>query len=192
MFRRFVVLALPVLAAAWLTACGGSADEGAQAAARTVVDVSPGEIRAGDAVPAPDGRPTVRVRGTKHGNARGATALDLATLDRLPRVRVTVQEPFRKRDMTFEGVRLVDLLQIAGAPTSEARRVYLHALDDYHVSIPLTALAGSDAVLATEADGRAVPVEEGGPVRLVFPDGTKLGTNTDNWIWSVDWMRTVS
>ena len=67
----------------------------------------------------------------------------------------------------------------------------MHALDDYHVTLPLAQLAASGAVLATRSGGRAIAIDEGGPVRLVFPGGTRLGRNSDNWIWSVDWIRVV-
>ena len=46
-------------------------------------------------------------------------------------------------------------------------------------------------MLATRADGARMSLREGGPVRLVFPTGSELGRNSDNWIWSVDWIRIV-
>src|SRR5688572_9033397 len=104
-----------VLAGASLAACQGAREEEPSALTR----VSAGTITAGDRVPSPEGEAVLRVRGVAGGPGRAApTAMDLATLERLPRVRLTVYEPFRKRDMTFEGVRLADLVRIAGAPRS--------------------------------------------------------------------------
>jgi hypothetical protein len=185
---RIVVLIAALLAGETVAAYLVSEDDRAETAPGTAVRVSSGAIRAGDAIPRPQGKVVLRVRGGARGGEGRTTALDLATLERLPRVRLTVAEPFRKRDMTFEGVPVGELLSIAGAPTG-ATRLYLHALDDYHVTLPLRGLAGSGAILATRAEGRAIPIEEGGPVRLMFPARAELGTNTDNWIWSVDWLR---
>lgn len=97
-------------------------------------------------------------------------------------------EPFRKRTMRFRGVAVADLLAIAGASPT-AQQVYTHALDDYHVDFTRTELEQAGAVLATRADGRAIPLEQGGPARIVFSGKTRLSANSDNWIWSVDWIR---
>lgn len=163
MLARLIVLVTIVLAAAALGAgqlSGGERLREAPALTR----VTAGTLAAGDPVPQPRGKPVLRLRGAANRNDGGATAMDLATLERLPQVRLTVHEPFRKRTMTFQGVRL---------------------------RFSMAELAGSDAVLATRADGRRIPVAEGGPLRVVFPAGTELGRNTDNWIWSVDWIRTL-
>lgn len=183
---RAAATALPIAIALALGACG-SGDDAAPAAVATGAS-SPGEIHAGQRVPLPTGEAVLRVRGVARGNDRGATAMDLATLERLPRLEVTIDEPFEKRSMTFTGVRVTDLLDVAGAG-DDARRVFVHALDDYHVRFRLADLERAGAILATRADGKAIPLEQGGPIRIVFPTADGLGKNKDNWIWSVDWMR---
>ena len=117
---------------------------------------------------------------------RRTTELDFRTLDGLARESMTVHEPFLKRKMTFTGVRLGALLQRAGIAAS-TRGIYMHALDDYHVELPFAELR-RDALLATRAGGRPIPIADGGPVRVIYPDGSELGAITDNWIWSVDSM----
>jgi hypothetical protein len=134
---------------------------------------------------APAGAPVLRIDGVAHGNvAAGVTKLDFKTLDGLARESLTVDEPFLKRKITFTGVRLGSLMRRLGVPAS-TRSLYMHALDDYHVVLPFAALS-EDALLATRAGGRPIPVADGGPIRVVFPDGSKLGAVTDNWIWSLD------
>ena len=40
-------------------------------------------------------------------------------------------------------------------------------------------------MLATAAgDGSEIPIESGGPIRIIFMDGVKAGANADQWIWS--------
>jgi hypothetical protein len=73
-----------------------------------------GDVRRG-AVPEPRGPVVLRVTGTIEGQRRASTRFDLATLDRLPQVRLTTFEPFRKQRATFTGVLVEDLLEVAGA-----------------------------------------------------------------------------
>lgn len=147
------------------------------------VPVSAGSVRRG-AVPAPQ-RQVLRVSGVTGGNAGATTRFDLATLERLPQVRVTLDEPFRNRRMTFTGPLVEDVLDVAGAP-ADATLSRWHALDDYRLRLGVPDLVRDRAVLATREGGRPIAVAEGGPIRVVFPDGVPLGRNDDNWIWSVD------
>lgn len=141
-----------------------------------------------EALPAPKGKTVLRVTGAVRGNSGPhTTKVDFATLDRLARERVTVHEPFLKRDIAFTGIRMGTLLQSAGVDAS-ARRLYMHALDDYHVDLPVADLTDG-ALLATRENGRRIPLAAGGPIRLVFTGETKLARNTDNWIWSIDSIR---
>ena len=99
-----------------------------------------------------------------------------------------VREPFLKRDMSFSGVRMSDLLAISGVSPS-AQSIYMHALDAYHVTFTPDQLASSGAVLATRSDGERIAIKDGGPVRIIHPRSGRLAENEDNWIWSVDRMR---
>lgn len=140
-------------------------------------------------LPAPGGRTVLTITGVARGNVGARTTkVDLATLERrLPQHQVAIHEPFIKKDVSFTGVRMSDLLRAAGVATS-AGTVYMHALDDYTVNLPIAGVA-ADGLLATRADGKRIPVAEGGPIRLVFTEGSELGSNPDNWIWSIDSMR---
>jgi hypothetical protein len=142
---------------------------------------------AGGPLARPTGTPVLRIEGVTGGNVQAdRTELDFKTIDALARESLTVDEPFLKRKMTFSGVDLGALLRRAGVRPS-ASRIYVHALDDYHVEFPRAALE-QDAFLATRADGRPIAIADGGPIRVVFPQGSKLGAITDNWIWSIDRM----
>jgi hypothetical protein len=103
-------------------------------------------------------------------------------------VRLAAQEPFLKKRVTFEGVLLADLLAVADVPDS-ATKVSLTALDDYKIDFTLDDVRSSQMLLATKADGKHMPVDRSGPIRIVFPDGSSLGRNPDLWIWSVSTMK---
>lgn len=181
----FRAVCTAILATVALAASGCAADEpgGVEMTATTPA----GGIRAGDRIPRPSGTTVLRVRGVR-GNDGTATVMDLATLERLPRVEVRLHEPFEQRDMRFTGVRVDDLLRLSGAP-STAADVLVHALDDYQVRFRVEELTDAGAVLATRADGAPIALEDGGPIRIVFPESDGPGRNKDNWIWSVDWIR---
>lgn len=184
MLPRTLAVIVVVLAFAQ-AGCGGE-DAGAPAAATAATTKPPaaGELRPGDELPAPTGKVILRMAGLEGGSA----AVDMKTLERMPQIAATVTEPFLKRNVEFSGVRVKDLLAIAGAP-SAAKVIKFRALDDYHVDLTIDDLLAGDALLATKADGKRMPVAEGGPIRIVFLGDTKVANNTDNWIWSVSSIR---
>ena len=137
---------------------------------------------------APSGEPALRIEGVKRGNVSATvTEVDFATLDRAATQKITVFEPFVKREMTFSVIPMAELLQRAGVDPS-ARELYMHALDDYHVDLPVAGLKEA-GFLATRLDGKKIPIAKGGPIRLLFSGDGKLARDTDNWIWSFDSAR---
>ena len=187
---RLVVLAL--VAALALAACGGNDEEAPEAAATDSSSpqvVADGSLAAGEKVAAPKGDVVLTVSGDIGTANKGKTlALDLASLEQMRRVRLEAAEPFLKRRVMFEGVLLSDLLAVAGVPSS-ASKVSLTALDDYKVDFKLDDVRSSQMLLATKADGKHMPVDRSGPIRIVFPDSSTLGRNPDLWIWSVSNLK---
>jgi hypothetical protein len=189
---RLIVLAL--VAALALAACGGNDEEAPKA---TATDsslpqvVADGSLAAGEKVAAPKGDVVLTVSGDIGTANKGKSlALDLASLEQMRQVRLEAAEPFLKRRVMFEGVLLSDLLAVAGVPDS-ASKVSLTALDDYKVDFKVADVRSSQMLLATKADGKHMPVDKSGPIRIVFPDGSSLGRNPDLWIWSVSSMRVI-
>lgn len=110
-------------------------------------------------------------------------SLDSADLDDFPAETFTADftcvEGWVAEDLAWRGVRVGDVLARA-EPTAAASHALVRAMDgEYACSFPLDALA--DAVLAVELDGDPLPVEHGGPARLV-PTG-----DADCWE-SVKWV----
>jgi hypothetical protein len=117
-------------------------------------------------------------------NGAGALVLDRALLDRLTQVRMRTYEPWVKRDLTFRGVWLADVLALAGAGPGATLK--FTALDDYAVTLTAADVADGGVLLATaDGDGGALPVDQGGPTRIVFRPGSRVGANPDQWIWSL-------
>lgn len=113
------------------------------------------------------------------------------TLDefaRLPHVTVKAFNGHDKKDETYEGVSLRDLLTQAGLPTGEALRgkgismyVELEAADNYKVVFALAELdpsfQDSRIIIADKLDGAALAKDQG-PLKLVAP----LDKRPGRWI----------
>ena len=73
-----------------------------------------------------------------------------------------------KFDMRFAGVSVDTLLEAAGlAPTATHALAFSHT--GYTTNLPLTDLIGGQAWVVWEVDGRPLPVDHGGPARLLVP-----------------------
>jgi hypothetical protein len=187
---RLVVVAL--VAALAVAACGGKEEKAPQAAAPSASSpqvVDDGTLAAGEKISPPKGEVVLTVTGDIGAANKGKTlVLDVASLEQMRQVRLETAEPFLKRRVTFEGVLLADLLTVAGVPDS-ANMVSLTALDDYKVDFKVADVRSSQMLLATKADGKHMPIDRSGPIRIVFPDASSLGRNPDLWIWSVSEMK---
>lgn len=103
------------------------------------------------------------------GNVARSLSLDRDALGDLPMQSFTADftcvEGWVAEDLSWQGVRIGDVLDRA-APTTASSHAFVRTMDgEYAYLFPLERLA--DAVLALELDGSPLPVEHGGPVRLV-------------------------
>ena len=110
-------------------------------------------------------------------------SLTLGDLKALGEVSVTVDEPFVKKRQTFRGVPIAAVLAKAGIP--DTATIETVALNDYHYASPVGPMVESQGLIATQRDGAPIPYDQGGPIRIVFPDGTPLSQVLDAWNWSL-------
>jgi DMSO/TMAO reductase YedYZ molybdopterin-dependent catalytic subunit len=73
-----------------------------------------------------------------------------------------------KFDTTFAGVS-VDTLLEAARPTADAAYVMAHSTTGYTTNLPLEDVTGGKAWVVWEYDGKPLPIDHGGPVRLLVP-----------------------
>lgn len=71
-------------------------------------------------------------------------------------------------DNHWEGVAAQHLLTLA-RPTSRARHVIFHSHDNYTTNVPLADFADADVLLADTWEGKPIPREHGGPMRIIIP-----------------------
>ena len=73
-----------------------------------------------------------------------------------------------KLAMTFAGVSVDALLEVA-RPDPSATHVMARSHTGYTTNLPLADLTGGKAWIAWEVDGQPLPVDHGGPARLLVP-----------------------
>jgi hypothetical protein len=172
-----------LLAILGLVACGGDPDR-----VGTSSPAGSAATQAGPSTTNPYGVPSIDPAGPNEPVLTvtgGSTPLSL-TLDQLNAlgdVTITIDEPFVKKRQTFRGVPLATVLSKAGIPdTADINTV---AVNDYLYASAVVPMVGSQALIATERDGAPIPYDQGGPIRIVFPDGTPLSKVLDAWNWSL-------
>lgn len=112
-----------------------------------------------------------------------APPLELAVADvaALGASQLTINEPFVLARQTFTGAPLSTVLAKAGIPATAT--VETVGVDDYTFTAPAARFLESGALVAYEVDGSAIPPDQGGPLRLVYSDGSELGSDPDAWTW---------
>ena len=73
-----------------------------------------------------------------------------------------------KMDVPWEGVQLSAVLALA-RPAPAATHLITHAYDGYTTNLPLEEALKDDVLLVHTAEGRPLPPEHGGPVRVITP-----------------------
>jgi DMSO/TMAO reductase YedYZ molybdopterin-dependent catalytic subunit len=85
-------------------------------------------------------------------------------------------------DMHFEGVHWRELAALC-RPLPSARFALAWAEQEYSTNVPLGSLEDDDALFATHAEGAALSLEHGYPLRLVLPH---------RYFWkSAKWLRAI-
>ena len=118
------------------------------------------------------------------GGTAGTLTYTLSQFESLGTLQtVTIFEPFTKKTQTFKAIALKDVLTAAGI--TDSQYIDTLALNNYKYDDLAGNLTASDALIATELDGQPIPIDQGGPIRLIFKDGTPMSTNLDAWNWSL-------
>ncbi len=73
-----------------------------------------------------------------------------------------------KMDLRWKGVQLSILLALA-RPLPDASAVMLHSYDGYCTNLSLHEALKDDVLLAHTVDGAPLPIEHGGPARVITP-----------------------
>jgi len=122
-------------------------------------------------------------------NGDTVVSLTISDLEAIDLMRSDLYEPFVEGDTDFEGPSFEAVADSLGWPRDGTVRML--ALNDYAYEMPLADLVGSQAMIATREHGEEIPIERGGPARIVFPDGTRASSIEDAWVWSLERLTLV-
>ena len=96
---------------------------------------------------------------------------------------ISIYEPFLKKRQTFTVIRLQTLFNFAGISGRDV--VLTKALNDYIFTGSASDLIAAQGYLAIKRNGSPISYDQGGPIRIVFPDDSKWSKNLDAWNWSL-------
>ena len=119
------------------------------------------------ALEAPEAKPVLRIGG-KIGvrNDGDEAAFDIAMLDALGTDSFSTATPWTDGVSTWEGVPLAVLMKAVKADGSFIR---VTALNDYVTDVPMEGLADEGAILAMRRDGELMPINNKGPLFILYP-----------------------
>lgn len=173
--RRFLSLTMLAIA---IAACSGGSGGDSAGASESIPIVDKNPYGASDIEsPSPDEVIlTVRVNDSR-------STFSLNQLKELPAMNLRIFEPFIKQNSQFVGVAMSEIFK--NTSVSGSNIVNTLALNDYAYSNTAEKFMDSGAVIAYEQNGKPIAMDRGGPIRIIFPDGTLLSKVLDAWNWSI-------
>lgn len=146
-----------------------------------------GSASAACAVDAPKGPALLIISGNiANTNRDGQLVLDQKAFEALPFATVSTETPWTDGMVTFEGVSLQTLLDLAGA---KGDTIHAVALNDYAVDIPSTDAANLKVIVAYRMNGETMRVRDKGPLWLIYPLSEEPSLDTEathsKMIWQI-------
>ncbi len=96
---------------------------------------------------------------------------------------ISIYEPFLKKRQKFTVIPLKNLFNFVGISGKD--RVITKALNDYIFTATAADFISANGYLAIKRDGAPISYDQGGPIRIIFPDKSKWSKNLDAWNWSL-------
>ncbi len=115
---------------------------------------------------------TEEFRLTVTGEVENPVTLNWAALMALPRVTRALDfhcvTRWSRFDLEWTGLLFADLCDLV-KPTPAARYILQRSRDGYSSNLPLEEALRPNVLIAYELDGQPIPLEHGGPARLIAP-----------------------
>ena len=103
---------------------------------------------------------------------------------------ISIFEPFVKQRQSFTCVSVKQLFDSVGIKSTQ--KVSTIALNDYVYNNLASGFTASDGCLAVKRNGLAIPYDQGGPVRLIYPDKSPWVKVLNAWNWSLSSIKAIS
>ena len=110
-------------------------------------------------------------------------------LEKLVTDPVTIFEPFVKAEQTFSGVPLKTLFEAAGISSND--KISTLALNAYKYDDTAGNFTSNRGILALRRGSQLIPMDQGGPIRIIFPTNTKYFSFLDAWNWSLRSIKVI-
>ena len=91
-----------------------------------------------------------------------------------------------KLGINWSGVRLIDLAALA-QPKATATHILCYGYDDYTTNISLEEALKPDVLLVHSVEGKPLPKEHGGPVRMITPQ--LYAWKGSKWISKIEFLK---
>lgn len=125
-----------------------------------------------------------------HGEVETPSTLSFAELLRLPHKEVTCNihcvTSWTRLGMRWSGVPFAAVRDLV-RPSAEARFVVMECEQGFTTSLPLEALLGEDVLIAHTVDGQPLPVDHGGPARMLVPQ--RYFYKSAKWLRGLKFVR---
>jgi DMSO/TMAO reductase YedYZ molybdopterin-dependent catalytic subunit len=106
------------------------------------------------------------------GEVENPVTLSWAEFQALPHADQTTDfhcvTTWSKQDVRWRGVKMSEILKIV-RPKANAHFVIQHSRDAYTTNTSIFEASQDDSMIADTLDGEPLPIEHGGPVRMVIP-----------------------
>jgi len=184
MNKRFRLLALSISVfigfSMSLAACGtsGVTTESTAPAETAATSNSSNPYGTNTIDPAPANEPILTV-------VNGSNSVDytLKDLQGFGTSDISIFEPFLKKRQTFTVIPLFEIFSKNGI--GESAEIETVALNDYSYSDTATNFTANSGYLAIALEGKDIPYDRGGPIRIIFPDKSEWAGYLDAWNWAI-------
>ena len=103
---------------------------------------------------------------------------------------ISIFEPFVKKRQNFTCVSVKQLFDSVGIKGSQ--KISTIALNDYVYNNIASGFTSSNGCLAIKRNGLPIPYDQGGPIRLIYPDKSAWSTVLNAWNWSLSAMKNLN
>lgn len=164
-----------------LTACGATTPTSPTVKSSTTPKPSASPSNPYGAAPVDPPAPTDPILTLSKG-AKSVT-LTMANLLSLGTREISIAEPFVKLRQSFSVIPLATLFGKVGISSTD--KVMTKALNDYVYTNTAAKFISANGYLAIKRNGADIPYDQGGPVRIIFPDSSSWSHFLDPWNWSL-------
>jgi hypothetical protein len=106
-----------------------------------------------------------------------------ADLVKLAKQDLIIHEPFLKKVQKFRVIPLATLF--AASKISASSQVVTQALNDYIYTNKASTFVKAKGYLAIQRTDKEIPYDQGGPIRIIYPDNSTWAKFLDPWNWSI-------